>query len=1058
MKDYLTFIESSNFPIERINEASAKEKQGGGRPPYWEMVFWWTRKPLAGARAVIAGALLPQDFNVGSFLSMLKLITDKVSHRLNPTLPSNLKEQFKQIKLLDPFAGFGSIPLEAIRLSIGEVVAVEFLPVAYIFLKAVLEYPKKYGKQLKADVEKWGKWVIEKLREDQDIRELYNEDVAVYIGTWEVKCPICGRYTPLVGNWWLARVKGKKYAYMKPKAEGNNVSIEIVEGRTEGAPTPNVRGRPELAECLLCGSRITYVDPKTSRIYRSKGEVRNKLIRDRLEFYPKHAINDWNQKLEEYLEERISLEALKRAKARPRLLVKVKVVGKDLKFETCNEKDNEKIWKALKKLKRMWRDPDLPTEPVPPYQTRTITPILGVTKWYQFFNPRQLLTLVKLVKLIREAGKRAEEEYQVSYADPKPLNVDKEEFKQKLERIATGKLTFTVPHVPPSLLFTDDVVELLLSGKFREAVRLISKRFPYLLPTESQRRKATETLKELTLIALRDLRDPPISQESFKYAEAVTTYLAIALVNYALRNSIVSPYYSATMMRGFVEKALTFRGIAMIWNWGELCPWDIFVVGTFIRCVKGQLNALSYLVSAVSGSSSRVRVLLDDATVLSKLSGEKFDVIVTDPPYRDDVPYSELSDFYYVWLKRALSDDNLAPRFHADALIYNTQWESFALNEISYNEGRLNYFGVKEAGDYYEKLMGMAFKKMAEVLKDNGLIITYFAHSNPEAWIELVETGWKRAGLKVTRAWNFATESLQRVIARGKTALESSIVVVWRKRKKIASKIGDYKEVYKEALDNAKEAKERALKSGLTGSDLFLATMIGALATFTSYDGVLKFGRELTSRDVVRESYAIATRVIANATETIKSPEALFYLASKAVYRVYSKPSGQLIIEGVSGEPIILSSQDVIILSYGFLRESLEKPEKEGVKMFVKANIIRGIEKDKGAKVAQQKMFTLLEPLDPSLKSIKDVLGKRNVNPVKMVAFGRPLNTIDVLHLLEYYAKQGKGEFDLAYQTLYNRNSRLVREAIEVARVIARFSNDPESALARLCVEYIEGG
>ena len=52
------FIESPSFPIEVVNEASAKEK-GPGRPPYWEMVFWWTRKPLAGAREVIAGALLP---------------------------------------------------------------------------------------------------------------------------------------------------------------------------------------------------------------------------------------------------------------------------------------------------------------------------------------------------------------------------------------------------------------------------------------------------------------------------------------------------------------------------------------------------------------------------------------------------------------------------------------------------------------------------------------------------------------------------------------------------------------------------------------------------------------------------------------------------------------------------------------------------------------------------------------------------------------------------------------------------------------------------------------
>ena len=71
-------------------------------------------------------------------------------------------------------------------------------------MKAVLEYPK-YGKELVEDVERWSKWITERLREDELIRKLYDEDVAVYIGSWEIKCPNCGRFTPLIGNWWLAQ-------------------------------------------------------------------------------------------------------------------------------------------------------------------------------------------------------------------------------------------------------------------------------------------------------------------------------------------------------------------------------------------------------------------------------------------------------------------------------------------------------------------------------------------------------------------------------------------------------------------------------------------------------------------------------------------------------------------------------------------------------------------------------------------------------------------------------------------------------------------------------------
>ena len=204
------FIESPLFPINEINEFSAREKQGGGRPPYWEMIFWWTRKPLIGARAIIAGSLLPADYNLREFKHIIRILSDiKSPHRENPHVFPQIKEYFSRIKLLDPFAGFGSIPLEGIRLGLGEVVAIELLPTAYIFLKAILEYPKNFGNKLIKDVEYWGKWVIDRLREDSDIKELYDEDIAVYIGSWEIKCPHCGKYTPLIGNWWLARVSGR---------------------------------------------------------------------------------------------------------------------------------------------------------------------------------------------------------------------------------------------------------------------------------------------------------------------------------------------------------------------------------------------------------------------------------------------------------------------------------------------------------------------------------------------------------------------------------------------------------------------------------------------------------------------------------------------------------------------------------------------------------------------------------------------------------------------------------------------------------------------------------
>ncbi|MEM4055099.1 MAG: DUF1156 domain-containing protein, partial [Desulfurococcaceae archaeon] len=434
------FIESSAFPINEVNEFSAVEKRGGGRPDFWEMVFWWTRKPLIGARAVIAGALLPANFDSLEFKHLVRLWPSvKAPHRKNPIVTQQLREYFAKVRLLDPFAGFGSIPLEAARLGLGEVVAVELLPTAYIFLKAVLEYPRLFSERLVRDVERWGKWVVDKLREDPDIRELYDEDVAVYIGSWEVKCPHCGNYTPLVGNWWLARVSGKtseeegeeegeegakrgvfsRLAWMEPYRVSNLIGVRIVDlnkelnkkeinarvnakqgfvevsGRTYNVPKANIDARRETATCLICNNVI-----------RKAGKSE--------EWYVKETLREYNSTLERYFRGEISLEELLASRARPRILVKVRIVGKELEFQPATEEDNKKLWRALEKLKQIWGDPDIPTELFAPYQMGTagafrIT-LWGFDKLYKLFNPRQLLTLVKLAKLIREAGRRVEEE------------------------------------------------------------------------------------------------------------------------------------------------------------------------------------------------------------------------------------------------------------------------------------------------------------------------------------------------------------------------------------------------------------------------------------------------------------------------------------------------------------------------------------------------------------------------------------------------------------------------------------------------------------------------
>lgn len=999
MRDHLTFIESPNFPIELVNEASAKEKKGGGRPEFWEMVFWWTRKPLASARAIIAGALLPYDFSRERFVRMLNLhvVRDKYAriktpHRLSPLIPRDIYERyFKGKSLLDPFAGFGSIPLEALRLRLSKVVAVELLPTAYIFLKAVLEYPlraiqTKEWKRLVDDVKKYGEEIIKQLQNDPDIKELYDPDVAVYIGTWEIRHG--DHWTPLIGNWWLGRVKDKKglkaLAWMERVKTDKGVEIKVIDAKKQYAKQlnnittfrhgrrtvgiivngkriyvgwsrlngePNIDAKREKAICLYCGGEITnkVVDPVTS---------------DRV-WYVKYALRMWNRLLEDYLEGRISLEELKaKTLARPILLVKVKVINGELVFEEATEEDNEKLWKALEKLKQIWGDLDIPTETFAPYQMETagafrIT-LWGFDKFYKLFNPRQLLTLVKIVKLIRETSKRTEE-------------------------------------------------EKLKEGWSRE--------------------------------------------EAFKYVEAITTYLAIALCKFADYNSIVNRY-RADKVR--FEDTFAQRGIAIIWNFADAYPLHKVsgITGTLIDVFKSIINGLSYLIERVSGSSSgllgfisraedidkrNVNVLQDDALILSKLSEERFDLIVTDPPYYHDVPYSELSDFYYVWLKRTLSDSDeysLTPRFHRNAFFdewnneIETQWSTFARSEITLNPGRFRHFGMigkeDEGKKLYAEMLARSFEAMVSKLKDNGLLITYFAHSDPDAWKALIYAGWGKAGLLVSAAYPLITESEESVVARGKAAITSSIVVVWRKRGTEANptSVLDLSQRRDELVETLSQEFRKYISMGIHGTSLYVMLYAKALSEITRYAKVVDGAKELSVDDIVLEASKLVSKAaVKGANPEIVTSETAFYLLFKLVG-----------VRPKSGGRRKLPSSDLILVGYGTL--GLDSAEKLRIIRPVKARAAEeeeaeGSEEVKGAEVAKRKVFELLEPKEDSESDILELLGLKGVDPGRTETIR---TSIDVLHALELYADRSREEVKRKYAELAQALGWKAKEAIELAK------------------------
>ena len=640
--------------------------------------------------------------------------------------------------------------------------------------------------------------------------------------------------------------------------------------------------------------------------------------------------------------------------ARLRLLVKVKIPNRNLKFESATEEDNNKLEKASEKIKQVWGDPNIPTEELWNYTASgggaLSIWIWGFDKFYKLFNPRQLLTLTKLVKLIRETGKKLEEE--------------------KIEE------------------------------KWNK-------------------------------------------EDMFKYAEAVTTYLAIAICKFVYLNSIVNRWDGTWLKIG---ESMSERGISMNWNWIDAKPDNDFI-GSWIKSLNAVLRGLSYLVSAVFTSSNKLKILPDDATTLGKLSGERVDVIVTDPPYYDDVPYTELSDFYFVWLKRALSDigeGRLVPRFIPEAFFkkigakwveIRTQWSESDIvrREVSLNPERLGV-SLEKGKKYFLDLLSNSFRVMYNRLVDNGVLVSYYAHTDPSAWEALLEAGWHAGKFKVTNAFPLVTESSQRVTAKGKVALDTSIIVVWRKG---LNGVNDADEIYRKALEIASKRATKLIEVNRFGADLFIGTMASVLSLYTRFKEVKGKRGRLSVSDLVKEYVYPATAIaIARALNRlvgakgfrvfgeVKSSTGLFYLLCKVLF-----------VRSPRAKRRIIDRSSFIILAIG---ARIDDRSLRDLKVVVK----------------KDGKLHLMEPKGSDKYSVENLLRDRGISVSDPVLN----NSVDVLHLLEYYAVSLPREaFREKLEWLRGEYPVLVEEALTIAGILAGIlpKSDPEK---NMCSQILERG
>jgi putative DNA methylase len=315
----------------------------------------------------------------------------------------------------------------------------------------------------------------------------------------------------------------------------------------------------------------------------------------------------------------------------------------------------------------------------------------------------------------------------------------------------------------------------------------------------------------------------------------------------------------------------------------------------------------------------------------------------------------------------------------------------------------------------------------------------------------LVEAGWRKAGLRVSAAYAIATESEQRVTARGKVALDSSVVVVWRKG---VGGVGLLHEVRRKALEEAVRRVEESIKavesSGARGSsldiNLFLRSLSAVLGVYTSYSRLVP---EISSEELVtREVFPLALKGLVEGAHKYAKLEkpldnyASAYLALKLVTRTVKETE----------------------------EEARAKRREKGIEEFRRGRVDRtfasllgvfggiGVETLIASKVLarEKEELELLEPepkaLTPSevVKALEVLLREKGVDPSRPELFR---TSVDALHYLELKALQlTSDQFKRFLQELEAKSPK-VSEAVNLARAL--YSVLPKSDPEHYCCERV---
>ncbi|MGW9492968.1 DUF1156 domain-containing protein [Streptomyces prasinus] len=739
-----------SLPLEDINAESAREKSiRHGHPS--TLHLWWARRPLAAARAVLFAQLVddpsshPELFPTEEEQKTERERLHGIIRRLvgweNISDEGLYREAHEEIlkstggnppAILDPFAGGGTIPLEAQRLGL-EAHASDLNPVPVLINKALIEIPPKFAGQspvfpgagesrlgpwpratgLAEDVRRYGAWMRDRAQEL--IGHLYPKaqvpvlgpdgeptgkttEATVIAWLWArmVTCPnpACGIRMPLMRSWWLGKKKGKE-AYLVPTvvddaaAPGGRRIKFSIERDPKQAPAETDEGTMTTsrgATCAACGGFVTLA------AIRSEGAA---------------------------------------GRIGAQLLAVVAEVNRRRTYLVPDEKHAQAA--------DVPRPVSMPAGSIATNPRWFSPPQYGLTEFSDLFTNRQLTALMTFSDLISE--------------------------------------------------IRDQVVADALNAGLPQGERLVNGGFG-----------------------------------SEAYADAVATYLAFALSKLAARNNTMCTWeIRMDRLRGSFQR----QAIPMTWDFAEAPPLETYG-GGFTSVVASETEVLDGLTAArVTGSAQQA-----DA------ASRTYDglLISTDPPYYDNIGYSDLSDFFYVWLRRPLH--SIHPDLFGTMLVPKAE-------ELVANPYR--HGGKEQAEKFFEDGFEHVFARARQAATPDYPITVFYAFKQAELEKEgVASTGWStflegmvRNGWTITATWPVRSELSNRMIASGTNALASSIVLALRPREATApatDRTGFLVALHTEL----EEALPRIREGAIAPADLRQTILGPGMAVFSRFSRVLE--------------------------------------------------------------------------------------------------------------------------------------------------------------------------------------------------------------------------